>query len=168
MDIAALLIGFTVWAEATVGAYGYLGIFMVSLLGNLSVIFPVPSFALVFAMGAILNPWLVGLAGGLGGGIGEISGYIIGRGGRKAIKKKYEKQLKRVRKWAGGHRTFAVIVLFGATPLPSDIIGIFAGLIHYDIRKFLLASIIGKIIMSTYIAWAGYYSFDTIKIIFGV
>jgi len=36
--------------------WGYPGIFVVSLLGNATVILPAPSLALVFAMGGILNP----------------------------------------------------------------------------------------------------------------
>jgi len=31
-------------------------------------------------MGRILNPYLVGLAAGVGSGLGEITGYVAGRG----------------------------------------------------------------------------------------
>ena len=47
-------------------AYGYPGVFLVSLLGNATVILPAPSLAAVFAMGAVLNPVLVGLVAGVG------------------------------------------------------------------------------------------------------
>jgi len=64
---------FITWSNEVVGAWGYLGIFLVSLVGNASIILPVPSFIIVFTFGAILNPWLVGLAGALGATIGEPS-----------------------------------------------------------------------------------------------
>lgn len=168
MALAEWLIAFTQWAEGVVGAYGYLGIFLVSLIGNFSIIFPIPAFALVFSAGAVLNPWLVGLAGGAGAALGETSGYLLGRGGSEAIKKKYSKQLHRVRKWTLKHGIFPIIILFAATPLPSDVIGIFSGLIKYSYKKFLLASVIGKLFKYTLIALAGAYSFEAIKMYFGV
>jgi len=36
--------------------YGYPGVFIISLLGNATVIFPAPSLAVVFGMGGVLNP----------------------------------------------------------------------------------------------------------------
>jgi membrane protein YqaA with SNARE-associated domain len=169
MPIAELVAEFTAWAEGTAGAYGYAGIFLVSLIGNLSIIFPVPSIALVFAMGAVLNPWLVGLAGGAGSALGELSGYAIGRGGRKVAKKKYRENLRKARKWVNKRRrwVFLIIFLFAATPLPSDIIGILAGVMRYDIRKFLLANFAGKLVMNTYVAFGGYYALETALALFG-
>ena len=168
MVLPEWIVGFTAWAESVVGTYGYLGIFLVSLIGNASIIFPIPAFALVFSAGAVLNPWLVGLAGGVGAALGETSGYLLGRGGSEAIKKKYGKQLHKVRKWTLKRGIFPIIVLFAATPLPSDVIGIFSGLVKYDYKKFLLATTIGKIFKYTLIALAGAYSFEAIKIYFGV
>jgi len=167
MDLVGLITGFTAWAESVVGAYGYFGIFLVSFVATASIIFPIPSFILVFTMGSVLNPWLVGLAAGLGAAFGEITGYLIGTGGRQAIQSKYKKPLKRVRKWTLRHGIFPVIVFFAATPLPDDVVGVLAGLIRYDFRKFLLASFIGKVVLHTIIAFAGYYSFEAIRILFG-
>lgn len=167
MTFAELLMAFTAWAQLVVGDWGYLGIFLVSLVANFSIIFPIPSFALVFAFGGILNPWLVGLAGGAGAALGELSGYAIGRGGRIAIKKRYQKRLKRVRTWTLTHGIFPIIILFGATPLPSDIVGVLAGIIRYDLKKFLLANFIGKTILHTAIAFAGLYSFEAVHLFLG-
>jgi membrane protein DedA with SNARE-associated domain len=158
---------FILWAQDFVGAWGYLGIFVVSLVGNLSIILPIPAFVLVFTMGAVLNPWLVGLAGGLGGALGETSGYLIGMGGREVIETKYEKRLAMAKKWIEKHGIFPIILVFAATPLPSDIVGILAGVIRYDIRKFFLANIIGKVIMNTYIAWAGFYGINAVLAFLG-
>jgi membrane protein YqaA with SNARE-associated domain len=59
-------------------AYGYPGIFLISLAASATLIFPVPSLALVFALGGVLNPVLVGLAAGLGETPGELTGYLAG------------------------------------------------------------------------------------------
>ena len=65
--------------------YGYLGVFLISLLGNATVILPVPSLAVVFAGGGVLNPLLVGLVAGVGEPLGELTGYLAGYGGSAVI-----------------------------------------------------------------------------------
>jgi len=41
--------------------YGYPGVFLISLIGNATLILPAPSYAVVFAVGGALNPVAVGL-----------------------------------------------------------------------------------------------------------
>ncbi len=156
-DLAAQ---FLIWSQGLAITWGYLGVFLVSLLGNASIIFPVPSFLVVFAVGSVLNPWLVGIVAGLGATIGELTGYVLGFGGRHAIKRKYRKYskgLERVKKWAEDHGMFSVLVLFAATPLPDDVVGIIGGMIRYDIKRFFLAVFIGKVILHVGIAFGGLY-----------
>lgn len=78
--------------------YGYLGIFLISLISSSTIIFPIPSAAFVFAAGAFLNPFLVGLSAGIGAAIGELTGYVLGIGGRKTVGKKWRKQIDKVEK----------------------------------------------------------------------
>lgn len=159
---------FVQWSNEVVGAWGYLGIFVVSLIGNASIILPVPSFIIVFTFGAILNPWLVALSGAAGATIGELTGYMIGRGGREAIELKYKKWIVKVEKWIDKHGIFFIILLFSATPLPSDVAGALAGMAEYDVRKFLLATFIGRMISYTVLAFAGLYGLGYILSLFGV
>jgi membrane protein YqaA with SNARE-associated domain len=70
---------------AGLGGYGYLGAFLVPLLCCATIIVPVPGLIIVFTLGAVLNPLLVGLVSGVGGTIGEMTGYMLGYGGRAAI-----------------------------------------------------------------------------------
>ena len=157
MPLADLITGFSAWAQQFVGAYGYLGIFLVSFIGSASIILPVPSFIIVFTFGSILNPWLVGIAGGVGSAIGELTAYAIGRGGKKALEKSHGKLLKKTHDWVKKRGLFAVLILFAATPLPDDLAGVFAGVIHYDIRKMFLATLIGKLVLNLALAWGGFY-----------
>ncbi len=171
MDIASLGTQFITWAQSLADSWGYLGIFIVSVLGNASIIFPIPSYAVVIAFGAILNPWIVGITAGAGAALGELTGYIIGFGGRKAIKKKHKKLLEKSKKWFERHGAFPIIVLFAATPLPDDIVGILAGIIKYNLKKFLAASLIGKCIAHITLAWAGYLGsvfFGGMNVFFGM
>lgn len=63
--------------------FGYVGIFLASLLTNASLLLPVPGVLITSAMGAVFNPLLVALAAGGGATIGEISGYLAGFSGRE-------------------------------------------------------------------------------------
>lgn len=47
-------------------ALGYPGIFLLSLLSNATLILPVPGVLFTSAMGAVFNPWLVGLVAAQG------------------------------------------------------------------------------------------------------
>jgi len=119
---------------------------------------PFPAFAFVFVFGSVLNPWLVGIISGIGAAIGELVGYVVGRGGNEILKKKNKKWFDKSLKWSEKRGVFTVIIVFAATPIPYDIIGILCGIIKYDLKKFFLATLIGKIIINTAIAWAGFYS----------
>ncbi|MFH1445271.1 MAG: VTT domain-containing protein [Nanoarchaeota archaeon] len=153
---------FVTWSQTMVETTGYLGVFLVSLIGSASIFFPVPAFIVIFAAGVFLNPWLVGLIAGIGSAIGELTGYLLGFGGRKVAETKYEKQLEKTKKWVDRRGAFFVIFLFALTPLPDDIAGIIAGVIEYDIKKFFIATLIGKIILSVGIALAGFYGMNWI------
>lgn len=167
MALTEIAVQFSAWAQSTVSAWGYLGVFVVSLIGNATIIFPAPAFAVIFAAGAFLNPWLVGIIAGAGSAIGELTGYVIGRGGREVIEKKHEKWLKKAKAWTDRYGFFAVLVAFAATPLPDDVVGILAGVFQYDIRKFLLATFIGKAVMCLGLALGGFYSAGWVLSVFG-
>jgi len=159
MDIASLLAQFTAWGGALVKDWGYLGIFAISLVSSASIILPLPSFAIVFAAGAMLNPLLVGIAAGIGCAIGELTGYAIGFGGKQALNRKHRKLLERTEAWAEKHGFFAVVVLFAATPMPDDIVGILGGALSYNLKKFFIASLIGKLALNLALAFAGFYGY---------
>ena len=149
-----------------VTAFGYLGVFIASILGSATVILPMPLFLLIFFAGSILNPFLVGIIAGVGSAIGELVAYAVGFGGRKIVDKKKVKLKKqglgkwfrRGQAWMHKRGGFLVIFLFAATPLPDDVIGIICGSIKYDLKKFFIATLLGKILLSLGIAYAGYYS----------
>jgi membrane protein YqaA with SNARE-associated domain len=146
---------------AQLAAIGYPGIFMVSLLGNATIILPAPSLALVFAMGSALPSVLVGLAAGSGEALGELTGYAAGFGGRGVIEnQKMYDYLKRWMERRGG----VTIFLLSAIPNPFfDLAGIAAGTLRYPLWRFLLLCWLGKTVKTTLVAWAGAQSFNVIK-----
>lgn len=137
--------------------YGYLGLFLINLISSATIIFPLPASVFVFASGAFLNPFLVGLSSALGCTLGEVTGYAVGIGGRKVIEKKWKKWIKRIEEAFRRYGGFWVIIVFAATPLPDDIVGIVGGTLKYPVKKFFVASFIGKLILNLILAYAGFY-----------
>jgi len=144
--------------------YGYFGIFLISIIESSTIIFPLGFAVVIFTSPTLLglNPLLVGLSAGAGAAIGEFTGYAIGFGGRKVIEKKWKKDIKKAEKLFQKYGGFWVILLFAATPLPDDIVGILGGSLKYPLKKFFLASLIGKIILNLALAYAGFYSISWI------
>jgi membrane protein DedA with SNARE-associated domain len=142
--------------------YGYIGIFLVSILGNVSIVIPVPFVLVIYAFGSILNPILLGIAGGIGSTIGEFTSYLIGRGGRVILNEKQRARLDRIEKLVEKHGLL-LIFLVGLTPLPDDLLLIPLGMMKYDWRKILVGMFFGKTLMCIVVAYAGVYSYDAIR-----
>lgn len=138
---------------ARLAAIGYPGIFLVSLLGNATIILPAPSLALVFAMGSALPPVLVGLAAGAGEALGELTGYAAGFGGRAVIEN--QARFERIQQRMKGHVGLTILVL-SVFPNPFfDLAGIAAGTLHYPLWRFLIICWLGKTVKTIVVAWLG-------------
>ena len=133
--------------------YGYLGVFIISLLGNATVILPAPSLAVVFSMGGVLNPLLVGLVAGVGEALGELTGYLAGYGGRAVIED--WQMYYRLERWMQRHGS-ATILALSAIPNPIfDLAGIAAGALRFPLQRFLLSCWVGKTLKTTVFAFVG-------------
>ena len=133
--------------------YGYLGVFIISIISSASIVLPVPSWILVAALGAILNPVLVGIVSGIGGTIGEMTGYLLGYGGRLAIDNValYNRMAKWMKRW--GSVTIFVLALI-PNPL-FDVAGAAAGLLRFPVWKFILFGAAGRIPKNIFFAYIG-------------
>lgn len=144
--------------------FGYPGIFLIALLANATVLLPAPGVAVIYAMGAIFNPFGVGLAAGLGGTIGELSGYLAGFSGQAVVERM--DIYNRVKPWVDKYGGWAILVL-SAIPNPFfDIAGIAAGIARMPLQTFLLFSGIGQLIKMTAFALAGHYSISLLSSFF--
>ena len=138
--------------------WGYLGSFIIAALSAATIIVPVPGLIIVFTLGAILNPWLVGLISGLGGTLGELTGYLLGYSGSAVIKnmKLYLKMEDWMRRWGS-----ITILVLAAIPNPVfDVAGSVAGALRFPLWKFCVYGGIGRIIKHILVAWAGYWGVD--------
>ncbi len=168
-QILALSRSLNEWTKNVGVEYGYIGIFIACVIGNGTIIIPIP-YALIivfFATNPNFDPLLLGLVAGFGSAIGEITSYALGRGvGKIGIESKYSWELERL-KTVIENKTFFVIFLFGLTPLPDDIIMIPVGIIGYNFKKAILACALGKIILSLFLAYGGHYGAQVAESMFG-
>ncbi|MCC6298612.1 MAG: VTT domain-containing protein [Anaerolineales bacterium] len=140
------------------GELGYPGIFLIALLANATVLIPAPGAFVVYSMGAVFNPLLVGLFAGTGGAIGELSGYLAGFSGQAVIERTdiYE----RTKPWVDKYGGWAILFL-SAIPNPFfDAAGIAAGIAKMPLKTFLFFVWIGQLIKMTMFALAGKYSLE--------
>ena len=162
--------------------YGYVGGFLVSILGGVTVI-PVPSLLVTFALGRALNPAYVGLVSGLGEALGGITIYLTGAGAEtiwsrlRSKEQTFERRLglgddvsrpaqfwskgeafyNRLVNWTGGRGGSWVVFIVAAMPLsPFYFAGLAAGTLKMGLLRFFLVSWAGKTIKGLIIAFAGF------------
>ena len=140
-------------------AWGYAGIFVITLLGALSLFIPGPTMVAAYLLGATLNPFWVSLAAGLGSALGESTGYAVGRASRELIAARDPRDTWywRILRSLQAH-PFATIFVLSAVPnFLTDLGGLTAGRMQYAYGKFLLATFLGKCVRFGLSAYLGAY-----------
>lgn len=133
--------------------YGYLGLFLISLLSYATVFLPAPATLFVFSMGAHFPALGVALAAGSGAAIGELSGYLAGYSGQPVIENLA--MYKRMANWMERNGRLTVFAL-AAIPNPFfDLTGIAAGTLRMPVLKFLLFCWLGQMVKMFLIASLG-------------
>ncbi|MCC7130618.1 MAG: hypothetical protein B6D39_04135 [Anaerolineae bacterium UTCFX2] len=136
--------------------YGYAGIFLINMIANATVFVPVPGVVMVFAMGAVLNPFATAVAAGLGGATGELSGYLLGFSGQGVAER--SQTFLQFYAWMASHprSTDLAILILAAIPNPFfDMAGIAAGMLKIPIHRFWFFCAVGSIIKYSFFAFMG-------------
>jgi uncharacterized membrane protein YdjX (TVP38/TMEM64 family) len=134
-------------------AFGYPGIFLVSILANATILVPVPGVVFTSAMGAVFNPFWVSIAAGSGAALGELSGYMAGFSGQAVVEN--AERYDRVVRWMRHYGDITILILsFIPNPL-FDLAGMLAGVLKMPVWKFLIYCVIGKVLKMMMFAYAG-------------
>jgi len=157
------------WLYTFATQYGYIGIFLISLLGAMAIFIPIPYTVVIFILGASSNfdPLWIAIAAGAGAAVGEFSGYLIGFGGRRVIGYKYRKKMDFLTKLFKKYGAIAIFV-FALTPLPDDLLFIPLGVMRYSLLRAFIPAVLGKFFSNLIIAYSGRLSLDIVKTLFGV
>jgi membrane protein YqaA with SNARE-associated domain len=151
--------------------YGYFGVFIISILTGVTVLIPIPGLLVVFTLGSILEPFVVGVLAGIGEALGSVAVYVMGYGGHAAIEKldKIDHRLtNRFENWL--HRRGAIAVfLMSSTINPLFYpFALVSGAMHFGVFKFFLMCWAGKTIKGMGVASLGYYGLGSILRLIGI
>ena len=137
---------------------GYLGLALVSFLGSLIPFVPIPSFILLVTMsvGDQFDIHILAILAAVTATLAKQIIFYLSYGGRKIISDKTKKRMlpfqRLVKKYGAAAAFFAA-----ATPMPDDIIFIPLGLAKYNAKRFFVATLAGKIVLSYIIVFISHY-----------
>ena len=141
---------------AELAVYGYLGAFLASLIFNATVILPVGNVLAISTLGAILpSATMVGLAGGAGAAIGEVTGYMAGYSGHGIAQK--SQLYRRVEGWVSRWGSVTIFI-FALVPFIFDLAAIAAGVLRFPFWKFFILCWLGRTIAYIVVAFIGAWS----------
>jgi uncharacterized membrane protein YdjX (TVP38/TMEM64 family) len=165
---------------------GYLGLFLVNILAGSPPPVPIPYIIIIFTFGAILKPYLVGLASGVGLTVGAIFLYLAGRGGRRFLPKfnilepssegyssrlaKFLRKIKlaRILDFANRRGTLAVFVL---SALPNPVFApmvVTMGATRFSFARFSLSCLAGQTAKAMVLAYLGHFGLSSVLRYFDV
>ena len=150
MDLSALL----PFSEEV----GYVGLGLASFFGSLVPFIPVPSFILLatMAVGDQFNLHILAISSAvLSAGAKQIIFYLSWSGRRIMS----EKSKTRMRPFQRLVRRYGAAAAFAAaaTPIPDDLVYVPLGLSKYDPRRFLVATLAGKLVLHYTIVGVAHY-----------
>ena len=164
--VVAAIAGLFDW-ENYLLQYSYVGVFAISLIGAMSIIVPIPYTFIILTLGMEgMNPLILTVAGGLGSGVGEFSGYILGYYGRSVISEKQQRKMGYMIRIFDRYGPITIF-LFALTPLPDDLLFIPLGMLRYKFVKAFIPSVLGKTLMCAILAYGGQFFGNILSVIFG-
>lgn len=151
--------------------FGYVGVFLTNLASTATLFIPVPGLTaagqtLIVSQGEKHQPLLVGIAGGSGMALGEITAYYAGflgaelARGRKISGPAWFRQgaeaVVRGVNWLMGRWGMITLFVLAVIPNPAfEVAGITAGSVRMPFKRFFAAVALGKIIRGIILAYLG-------------
>jgi membrane protein YqaA with SNARE-associated domain len=141
--------------------YGYVGVFLISVFGGATILAPVPMTPVVFAMGGVLKPWLVGAVAGLGETLGGLTIYLAGYGGGTALYLSKNGKIKsvysRLEGWVERKGSLTLFILSAVLNPFFYPAALAAGALRFGIQRYFIICWVGKTIKGLTVAYAGYW-----------
>ena len=160
--VSALIWVYSPMLVGIMGKWSYLGIFFLSLLSSASILVPLAPMQLaIISLGSVLNPLFVGIIAGVGSAIGELSGFVVGRGSHKILKTKDKTANFLIKLQKSAIREHAAVAIFLLSLVPNpffDIAGMLAGILKMRWQEFLLWCVMGRVLRYILIAYLGLWA----------
>jgi len=134
--------------------------FAICFVGNILPV-PTPYIIITWLVAQIymyLHPFLpffIAFIASLGSLVGEVAGYVMGRGANELLSQKEKEQAGFFTQIIRANPKLAplLIYLFGATPLNDDLITVPLGMVKYSLKKTVFWCWLGKLTMMSIIAY---------------
>jgi membrane protein DedA with SNARE-associated domain len=136
--------------------WGYLGLFVITVLSNGTFILPGFGIVITFTLGGVLNPAIVGAVAGIGEAVGAIGAYFTGYAGRGLLRDNNNGLYLRFSNIIDHHGSKAI---FFVSALLSPVFypfAVFLGMIRFGWVRFFLATWAGRTVKSMILAYLGY------------
>ena len=137
---------------------GYLSLSLVNFFGSLVPFVPLPGFLLLATMsvGNQFDLHALALLSAITATVAKQIIFYVSYGGRKIINEKTRKRMRPferlVKRYGAGAAFFAA-----ATPIPDDLVYVPLGLAKYNPKRFFIATLTGKIVLSYVIVFISHY-----------
>ncbi|MCV0401664.1 MAG: VTT domain-containing protein [Nitrosopumilus sp.] len=137
---------------------GYLSLSLVNFFGSLVPFIPLPGFLLLATMsvGDQFNLHILALLSAITATVAKQIIFYVSYGGRKIINEKTRKRMRPferlIKRYGAGAAFFAA-----ATPIPDDLVYVPLGLAKYNPRRFFIATLTGKIVLSYSIVFISHH-----------
>jgi len=140
--------------------YGYPGVFLVSVLGSSVPFLPLPYLVVVVILSNTLNPLWIGVLAGVGGALGKVTSYLLGRSGYLLTGESSKKNLDVLQGFVSKYGPIGVFI-FAVTPLPDDLYIVPMGIMRLPFWQFFIANLAGKVTLGVLVAYLSrtYFSF---------
>jgi membrane protein DedA with SNARE-associated domain len=155
------------------GNFGLIGVFLANIAGTATIFIPVPGLtaaaqALIIDQGEKLNPLLVGVVGGAGMSVGEITAYYAGMVASQVMRGREmsgPRWFRRASEWTSDRihrllrRGWGIVTLFVLAAVPNplfEVAGITAGSVRMPFRIFFTSVAAGKILRGIVLAYVGH------------
>lgn len=128
---------------------GYLSLALVNFFGSLVPFVPLPGFLLLATMsvGDKFDLHVLAVLSAVTATMAKQIIFLVSYGGRKIINEKTRKRMRPferlVNRYGAGAAFFAA-----ATPIPDDLVYVPLGLAKYNPKRFFIATLIGKLVLS--------------------
>ena len=148
--------------------WGLAILFFFAIVANATIFFPIVVEPIVLVLAAfapnLATALLLGIVTGSAAAIGEMSGYMLGLVGVSTLKKMKEGQVEKIFEIGEklANRGMPIIFACSFIPFPFDIVGMAAGIIKYDIRRFFVATCAGKALRYSLVAMVGFLGMEAI------
>ena len=137
---------------------GYLSLALVNFFGSLVPFVPLPGFLLLATMsvGDQFDLHILAILSAVTATVAKQIIFYVSYGGRKIIKEKTRKRMRPferlVKRYGAGAAFFAA-----ATPIPDDLVYVPLGLAKYNPKRFFIATLTGKLVLSYVIVFVSHH-----------